>query len=403
MAKYKFKIEADGVDISSAVLAGFTITNGRNILTQGFVQWSASLQTFKKDLKEILATAGKDSDFVSPGTEIKISVETAPSTWLTMFRGIIVSSSASDYQFRFECIDEVFFGFSQAQPKDVGFNVNLDNYISSVSVAAETKFRFDGDITLTNQFPFYAPGASIRGDYATVINEAAQTAKYTFLELYLPDDRTAVPIQLGQFFAGELENISIASTDFSIDDNDIDLNYSIQRNASDIYNTIQVDYDGGSITAVDNTSVAKMGTKLLVIDSQFTDPPPGGYTTPTKAVAARALAEALLQQHGLWGYALIRFSTSADRLGLTVENTVKKVFPKKVIDSSAVTAEEFQAKMVIQEVEHRCSPDYWEINLVAANYRFVNTPQTWAEVTSSLTWADVPDYLTWDMIRTKDL
>jgi hypothetical protein len=401
MPKYEYKIEADTVDISAAVLAGLSITNGRNVLTQGFVQWSANFSAFKKELTSILTTAGKDPDFVSPGTQIKISVKTGVSTWLTMFRGPITASSADAYQYSFTCIDEVFWGLSQAKPTDIGFNTNLDNYISSLSVGGASPFRFDNNISLSNPFPFYNPGSSQSGDYNSIFNQVANLAKYTFLELLLPDDRTVVVNN--QTTVGDLQETSLATADLTIYDDDVDLNYSIQRNASDIYNTVQVDYNGGSITLSDLTSVKKLGTKLLTIESNFSDPPPGGYTSPTAGVAARQLAEALLQQHGLWGYALINFNTSADRLGLSVENTVKKVFPRKIIDASNMTPSDFQAKMVIQEVQHRCSPDYWEINIVAANYRFVSTPQKWSEVTSNLTWADVPSYLTWDMIRTKDL
>jgi hypothetical protein len=402
MSKYTFKIEADAVDISSAVLAGFSTTNGRSDLTQGFVQWSATFQAFKEKLQQLLLTAGKDPDYVSPGTPITISVETAPSTWLTMFRGVIVTTSADAYQYNFECIDESYFGFSQPESRDVGFYVNLDGYISSLSVSATSPFRFDSVISLSNPFPFYNPGSSFRSDFTAIYNEAAKVARYTFLELILPDDRTVIGIN-NQLKVGQLQETSLATTDFNITDAMIDLNYSTKKLASELYNTIVVDYNGGSVKAVDQTSVNQIGNKVLTIDSKFSDPTPGGYTSPTAVVAAQQLADALLQQYSLWGFSLINFKTSADRLGLTVENTVKKVFPRKIVDSSAMTPPEFQEKMVVQQVEHRCSPDYWEINVLAANYRFVSAPQPWNEVTSNLKWSDVPSYLTWDMIRTKDL
>jgi hypothetical protein len=400
MPKYKFKIEVDSVDISSAVLAGFSITNGRSDLTQGFVQWSANLSVYKKDLQSILTTAGKDSDYVAPGAEIIISVETAPSTWLKMFRGLIVGTSANSYEYKFECVDEIYFGFLQSEPRDVYAYVNLDNYIAGMSNDPESPFRFDSNFVFTNPFPFYVPASATRSDFTAIFNEAASVARYTFLELLLPDERTALGNQIK---IGQLKETDLSTADFSITDLMVQLNFSTQRQANEIYNTIIVNYDGGSVEAIDQTSVNKFGTKILTINSNFKDPISLSYTSPTAVVAARQLAEALLQQYNLWGFSLISFRTSADLLGLTVENTVKKVFPRKVINSSAMTPPEFQQKMVVQQVEHRCSPDYWEINVLAANYRFVSEPQTWAEVTSSLTWADVPDYLTWDMIRTKDL
>jgi hypothetical protein len=400
MPKYKFKIEVDSVDISAAVLAGFSITNGRSDLTQGFVQWSANLSVYKKDLQSILTTAGKDSDYVAPGAQIIISVETAPSTWLQMFRGLIVGTSANSYEYKFECVDEIYFGFLQSEPRDVYAYVNLDNYIAGMSNDPASPFRFDSNFVFTNPFPFYVPASATRSDFTAIFNEAASVARYTFLELLLPDERTALGNQIK---IGQLKETDLSTADFSITDLMVQLNFSTQRQANEIYNTIIVNYDGGSVEAIDQTSVNKFGTKILTINSNFKDPISLSYTSPTAVVAARQLAEALLQQYNLWGFSLISFRTSADLLGLTVENTVKKVFPRKVINSSAMTPPEFQQKMVVQQVEHRCSPDYWEINVLAANYRFVSEPQTWAEVTSSLTWADVPNYLTWDMIRTKDL
>lgn len=403
MAKYTFKIEADSVDISNAVLAGFSITNGRSDLTQGYVQWSANVQVYKKDLQSILATAGKDPDYVSPGTQIVISVKTGTTTYLKMFQGVINSVRSDAYQYQFECIDETYFGFASIEPEGQSWDVNLDGVIQSVSTSALSPFFFDSFISLSNTFPFYDTDWGIRADATAMFNEAASLARYTFLELLLPDDRT-FDSGVGKTKVGQLQQTDLSSTDFEITDVDVDLQYSLKRLATDLYNTVTVNYKTGSVTVEDLTSVNKIGTRLLTIDSNFRDPTPGaGYTSPSAAVAARELAEALLQQYSLYGFALINFSTSADRLGLTAENTVKKVFPRKIIDASAMTPSEFQEKMVVQQVEHRCSPDYWEINVLAANYRFVSAPQTWAEVTSSLTWADVPDYLTWDMIRTKDL
>jgi hypothetical protein len=402
MPKYKFKIEADSVDISAAVLAGFSITNGRSDFTQGFVQWSANLSVYKKDLQSILTTAGKDSDSVAPGAEIIISVETAPSTWLKMFRGLIVGTSADAYKYKFECVDEIYFGFLQSEPRDVYDYTALDNYIAGISSDPASPFRFEGSSSST--FPNYVPAPAIRSDFTAIFNEAASVALYTFLELLLPDERTALGNQIK---IGQLKETDLSTADFSITDSMVQLNFDTKRQANEIYNTIIVNYDsitpggGESVEAIDQTSVNKFGKKILTINSNFRNPISGA--SPNADVAARQLAEALLQQYNLWGFSLISFRTSADLLGLTVENTVKKVFPRKVIDSSAMTPPEFQQKMVVQQVEHRCSPDYWEINVLAANYRFVSASQPWSEVTSNLKWSDVPSYLTWDMIRTKDL
>jgi hypothetical protein len=406
MSKYTFKIEADGVDISNAVLAGFSITNGRSRLTQGFVQWSANLSAYKKEIESILNTAGKNSDYITPGTEILISVKTGTTTWLSMFKGVINGVRSTAYEYQFDCIDEVYFGLSKGLPKDNNWNTDLDGVVQSVSVRAETPFYFDSFISVNNMFPVYDTDWGIRSDYAAMINEAALLARYTFLEIFLPDDRI-LPFG-GKIKVGQLLDTDVSTTDFSITDQSIDLDYSLERSASELFNTITVDFKTGSVTVVDKTSVNKIGTKLLTVESNFRDVTPAMPGTPQPqnppaAVAARQLAEALLQQYSLYNFAVINFKTSADRLGLTVENTVKKVFPRKIVDSSAMTPPEFQEKMVVQQVKHRCSPDYWEINVLAANYRFVSASQPWNEVTSNLKWSDVPSYLTWDMIRTKDL
>jgi len=401
MAKYQFKIEADDVDISAAVLAEFSVRNGRSSLNQGFSTWSANFRAFKQELALILATNNKDPDFVAPGSLIKISAyDSASTSWVVMFQGVITSSAGSANTFSFSCIDEFFFSGTQASAgAGVTIFTPLDGIWSSLTYDPN-KFVFKPD-TNPNKFPYVELTSGEEFDSVSrLANENGLLAAYAFNVLYLPEDR--VPAILpNQIYVGSMKIPDLSTLDFELKDEHIDENYSIDRQADSIFNNIKVDWAFGSETVQDLTSINKLGQKNLEIDSKFINFSPFG--NPAGAEAARQLGESLIQAYSSFGYSTISFVTSVDRLGLSPANAIRKTLPMSVIDSSAVTAPEFQEKMVVQQVEHRCSPDYWELDFFAANYRYVTPSQTWAEVTSNLKWSDVPSYLTWDMIRTKDL
>jgi hypothetical protein len=411
MAKYQFKVLIEGIDVSNAVVAPFTITNGRTNLNQGLASWSANLQAFKKETKTILNEANESIEITGPGSRIEIQVyDNVLSEFCTMFRGVITGSSSNSNTYSWSAIDEVFFALSNSEPVTYPGTLNgLDGYISNVLAASTTPFRADASFP-RSPWPYYTPPDETRSDIANWIQEVASLAPWAFLTLFPPDERifvdltkttTAMFLQVFDF-----NTINIEITDIAID-----LAFSTDRNSTDIFNKVTVETSPPLDTFIDEdlTSVSRLGIKEKVIESYFNSyvgiPPIPTYALYEKA--AKDLARSEIQKNSAFGYPIISFKSSYDRISMPTSKSPKTLFlnslPGKVIDSSAVTLEEFQEKMVIQQVQHICSPDYWELEFSAANYRYVSPPQTWAEVTSTLEWENVPSSLTWDMIKVKDL
>jgi hypothetical protein len=412
MATYEFKVEIEGIDISNAILAPFTITNGRRTFNEGFARWSANLRSFKKETNAILAAANSDIEITGAGSKIEIQVnDPILSEWVTMFRGVVTSTSSDANTYSWSCIDEVFFALSNSRATTIsGGFFTLDGYIGNIMAEAQIPYAADFEVGLTLTWPSYGPPATTRVDLSNWIQEVASLGAYQFLVLYPPDNRN---VSGGKIYVMKLSVFDFATTSLSITNGAVDLNFSTNRDAGDILNEVNVtakNPDDNSLRQ-NQTSINKVGIKRQEIDSFFDDVVfvgPGPYPVYPPAVeATRKLSESIIQQSSPFGYPLIDFRTSYDRVTLPVTKSPKEVFlrcfPGKVIDSSAVTEPTFQKKMVIQQVQHICSPDHWEIDILGANYRYASPPQTWAEVTSNLKWEDVPDYLTWDMIAVKDI
>jgi hypothetical protein len=402
MATYQFKVEIEGIDISNAILAPFTVTNGRRTFKEGFARWSANLRSFKKETNSILAAANSDIEITGAGSKIEILVnDPILSEWVTMFRGVVTSTSSDSNTYSWSCIDEVFFALSNAQPFSItSAPFTLDSYINNILFASNTPFAADAYL-IGSPWPGYQPPTTTRADFSNWIQEVASLAPHTFIALYPPDSRNVVG---GKTYVMLLAPFDITTSNMSITDTAVDLNFSTSRDAGDVFNEIAVTANAAANDSIgsNQTSINKLGIKREQIESNFVDRT--GFPAKT---STQNLADARLQEASPFGYPMIDFRTSYDRVTLPVTKSPKEVFlrslPGKVIDSSAVTEPTFQKKMVIQQVQHICSPDHWELDILGANYRYASPPQTWAEVTSNLKWEDVPDYLTWDMIAVKDI
>jgi hypothetical protein len=411
MAIYEFKVEIEGVDVSDAIIAPFTITNGRRNFNQGMAQWSANLQSFKTETNTILATAGLNIDVTGAGSKIEILVyDSVISDYVTMFRGVITSTSSTANTYSWSAIDEVFFALSNAEEVSSPTGAQtLDSFISNLMSAAKTPFAADA-FFFGSPWPGYGAPATTRGDISNWIQEVASLAPYAFLTLFPPDSRTFSSL-INKTFVMRLDEFDTSTIDLEITDGSINLSFSTDRDAADVFNSVSVltNVPASDTVLQDATSIKKLGIKQKIIESYFLNLifVGGSYKYRNSKEAAEALATSFIQQSSPFGYPLINFTTSYDRVDVPGTKSPKEVFlgslPGKTIDSSAVTEPTFQQKMVVQQVRHLCSPDNWEIELLAANYRYASEPQTWDEVTSNLEWDDVPAYLTWDMIAVKEI
>jgi hypothetical protein len=410
MSQFEFVITVEGVDVSDAVIAPFSISNGRTTFSQGFAKWSANLRLFKKKTKEIFQAANKEIDLTGAGSVVEIKVyDSQLVDYVTMFRGVITNTSSDANTYSWSAIDEIFWALSNAQPVTYTATKFLDQYISEILELANTPY-FADYLAIGNDFPTLNSPSQTRSDLSSWFQEIASLAPYGFLTIKPPDERN-FNVTLQKIVAMILKRPqSFEFDEIVLTDSSIDINYSTTRDSADVYNRVSIKTKQGTVVRQDLTSVNKIGIKELEIDSDFQNPT--GAFGISALTAGAELSEALLQSSATNGYPLISFTTSYDRIATRSEApyTVKspgavfyKSLPLTFIDSSAVTAEEFQKRMLIQQVVHSCSPDYWELDITAANYRYAIEPQRWSEVTSNLKWSDVPSYLTWDMIRTKDL
>jgi hypothetical protein len=407
MSKYQFKIEIDGVDLTDATVAPFTITNGRNSFDAGFVRWSANLALFKKAAQSILSTAGANSESLTAGNQVIISVfDSTENDYVTMFRGPVTSTTSNARQYQLTAVDEVYWALTAEWPFAEPTDQNFPPAWAALAMRDGTNSLYNLDFDVDLDYIISRVPAFERTDRAQFISQFAKLTNYALAVLKPVDDRGPWPpvpeiLEVGTIYDPDVSTVVVAVTDAMVEEN-----YNLIRNSADLYNYIKLNYNSGtdlpeindlSIIFRDNTSINKFGIKQLTVDTygSFDDP----YTIP----GVQKIGYATLQRNSQWGWQAVEFQTSADKLGLSNKALVTDLIPNSVIDTSAVTVEEFQDKQVVQQITHICSPDYWQLSVFAANYRFVSPPQTWGEVDGSLEWGDVPSNLTWDMILAKDL
>jgi len=371
MASYVYRVKIETTDVTDAVIAPFTWTNGRNTLAESLCKTWGSVSLYKAKLEAIYGYT--PLSVISFGQDVTLEVyDVGSATWTTAVAGKITDLSSDRDTITATFVDRAIWTITKLESVSLptGNHDDLtahiadvvDAYIAVTDATTGGPYKVHWTITSTTNL----------GDWAsTMIGDIPSGLGY-FSDGLILADRADVPTP------------ALTLTDGAIFDN-----FSIARGINDICNSVRIEYHSGGVYSETNaTSVAAIGTRHQDVTSYLRE-----------AADAETLARTFLGRFAPDGWPVVAFRTSAEMIGKSGKWVAQNAFPNLVIDASTVGTIPFASTMYLEQVTHRLGPNLWALDLVVSDSRYSNLPQQWNQVTATKKWSDVSATLTWgDMI-----
>lgn len=371
MASYTYRVKIETTDVTDAVLAPFTWTNGRNTLAESLCKTWGAVSLYKAKLQEIYGFT--PLSVVTFGQEITLEIyDTASTSWTTAVTGKITDLASDRDTITATFVDRAIWTITRLEE----VTLPTGNYDDLTLKLADV---VDAFITVTD--------STTGGPYKVHWTISETTNLGDWAALMIAD----VPSGMGYFSDGLIliDREAVPTTDLTLTAGAVYDNFSIARGIGDICNSVTITYhNNGTYTETNASSVTAIGKRHQDVTSYLRE-----------AADAETLARTFLGRFAPEGWPVVAFTTSADMIGKTGKWVAENMFPNLVIDASAITTIPFAATMYVEQVTHRLGPNIWALDLVASDATYSNLPQTWGEVTATVKWSDVSATLTWgDMI-----
>lgn len=361
-----FTIEMEGVNISDAVIDGFTVTNGRTSLLDPLGKCSATFSVFKDKFYALFTAAAVDIARAGLGAYVVID---GPGTTETYFNGHVTDISSDDEKITFSLLQKEIFLLTKT-PIQLSQSA-LASSSSHVTLLCTADIAEVGAVyvlSVPNQWNATTDNF-IQYEAATIDNRASRIAEVigsnqTAFGWFKPGDGLIVEDRL----------TSPTSADATLTDAKIVKNYSLSRSIDDIANDARVDwvqanYSTATLSSINLTSINDIGPRSK------------SRTTLTNVESsANAVAKALLAAGAPTGFPIVKCSTNNVVMGMTQAQMQTAFQPNNVLNCSAVTAEGFDDYMYIEQVTYKLSRDILEVDLILSSSEYSTMPQTWAQV-----------------------
>lgn len=396
---YSLQVLFDGEAMSMGVIEPITIVNGRTDLTSGLTKFYCTVSVFRKALQDTFTTAGRDVRLLGAGSPLQVQMKkTGGSTWVTVFDGTVTDTSSDADQIQLTAVDKdlIVLGRTPYNPVGNGFPMTVAELQKIAANNAGISNWWSTNFLFFQDYLLGVPSLGSTESTATLIERFGQEGYRALTRINVPSKKSDSNFGVGQ-------NISFynSPTRLTLDSNDVDKNYNLNRGIGDMVNDVVITKGGnagnlgGTSTAVDATSLAEIGEINYTFDSWL-------YRQTDRDEAAFYN----LAKRSARGWPLFELTTSYDRISAQFTDEIdcyEKIIPANGVDTSAITEPYIQTKAFIQQVTHRLFKSHWSMSLLLADAKNVDLPQMWKDVTSTLKWGDVSSELTWDMIRTFEI
>jgi hypothetical protein len=353
---FTYTIEIEGVDVSSAVITPFTVTNGRKNLLEPLGQTSCRISLFKEAMYKAFADASQDPQIASLGAYVIIIGASGSEA---IFGGHITDVSSNADEIQFNLVDKDIFKLTRAQ----GFTLP-DGTISSKTLIENIMDSVDASrvvsSTLTNTVRYFGEETT---NYAETISEIIKSNETAF-GWFQPSEG----LQVQQRF----DYPSIAEDVMT--EAHILKRYSLLRNIGDILNEAGVEYrlpdkSLEKFVASNSVSIDAIGVRSS-----------SRSTNVTSDTDANKVAKAILASGAPFGWPVVECTTNSAVKGFTSQQMLDTFQPNKVLDCSAVTAEGFDDRMFIEQVIFSFDLTIIEAELVLSSSQYSTMPQRWNQI-----------------------
>lgn len=376
MAVYTYRVKIDGTDVTDAVIAPLTWTNGRNTLRDTLGKTFGQASLYKDKLQEIYGFT--PLDVVTFGQELLVEVyDTAGGgTWTTATRGKITDISSDRETISVAFVDAAIWTITRIAELSLPTGNQTD-------VSAKIVDVVDAYITATDQTtggPYEVhwtiQDTTNLGDWVSTVVADIPSGFAYFNDQLVIVDREATP------------TAGITITPAMVFDS-----YNISRGIADICNSVKVNYhNGGNYSETNATSVTAIGTRHVDVTSYLKN-----------LADAEVLARTFLGRFAPEGWPIVAFRTTADMLGKSGKWIADNMLPNLVFDASAIADVPFASLMYLEQATHELGPNQWGLQLVVSNAAYSNLPQAWEDVTATVKWSDVSATITWSDMIYQDL
>ncbi len=378
-----------GINLSSAVSQPIQVTNGRSDLSSVIGQCYASVTFLKSDLFALVEAAGYSRTAFSFGSLVTIQVrdEGSTSPRKKLFQGNVTDNSSDAYEITFTMVADLIYQSSGALPQ-TAIGPTADTFIFLVAGTIQDSIgagKLTSSIVSRAQVDIYSGTTVEYQNPLTFLSPIINNAPSVFM---------FVDPNQGKLVINSRPKAS-AYVPIVIGSSDVFLNYSLDRSVEDVANSVTVNYSGfppyagGTYSKNNPTSIAKIGTRFVEINTQIIDPPD-----------AVTLATWYLGAHAPAGYPIVTFTTTAELLGMSSVDLAEKLIPDAYLDLTGINEEGFDDYAFVEQTRHTLTRSQWRIEITASNADYSLLTQTWAEVTPTLKWDDIvndpPDTVTWD-------
>lgn len=376
MAVYVYRVKIETVDVTDAVIAPLTWTNGRNTLADTLCKTWGSASFYKAKLQDIYGFTALNVVTFGQDITVEIYDAAAGGTWTTAVAGKITDLDSDRNTLRVTFVDSAIWTITRLETVSLPTGNKTD-------LSADIKAVIDDYITVDDN--------TTGGPYEVhwTINDTTNLGEWGALMI------ADIPSGLG-YFSGKLvleDRADTPTADMTLTDGMVFDDYNIRRSIGDICNSVTINYhNGGNYTETNVTSVTAIGKRHIDVTSYLKN-----------AADAETLARTFLGRFAPEGWPIVSFRTSADMLGQTGKWVAQNMLPNLVVDASAVSSIPFASLMYLEQVEHSLGPNQWAMNLTVSDASYSNLPQTWDDVTPTLTWSAVTGTLTWTDLIYQDI
>ena len=362
---FTYKVEIEGVDVTNAVIDGFTVQNGRSNLLEPLGQCSASFSVFRKAFYDIFATASRDPKEAGLGAYVIIDGANNTEAY---FSGHVTDMSSDADTISFSLVEKNIFKLTAAPAVTTSTSTSsTDAYLTVLTTAP-----IPGSDVIVTSVPV-DNGASV----ANTLQLTAKTITNRAQEIrdVIGSNETA----FGWFVPGTGLKIrdrlvSPTTADATLTDLKVVKNYSLQRSIGDILNDATVTYQDSPTTTDEVRSFNVGSIENIGARNQ-------SRTTLVNTEAnANRVGKAILAAGAPYGWPIVKCQTNSVVMAYTSADMLSKFQPNNVLDCSAVTAEGFDTYMYIEQVTWRLSRDIIEADLLLSSSQYSTLPQLWQDV-----------------------